>query len=138
MNKFYYLFLLISISIMGQQTPNKSDYFMQFNMQNISKKVNTNELLSHKIFNDFNKTNEYFKLNDFVAFVDQKQPIVINGTFTDSMAFNQITFSKVNEKKVTAFIQKKINEDQEYYDTIPTIKKKGDFQIFTPTYSDFS
>lgn len=138
MKKSILLVFLVTFSIFGQQKQTDSDYFVQFNMPQLSKKMVVNSLFSHKIFKDLNRSTSFFNLNDFVPYMNSNKPIVIHGKFTDSISYNQTTFAIKDEKQITQFIQKKIDDEKDYYDSIPTIKKRNGFQVFSPKYSSFS
>tara|TARA_R110000850_G_scaffold201744_1_gene327647 strand:- start:95699 stop:97528 length:1830 start_codon:yes stop_codon:yes gene_type:complete len=128
--------MLVPFFVFSQNNKEDYDYFVQFNTTQFAKKVNIDNLFSHKLFKSFNKEQSDFKLNDFVALLDKSKNVTIHGTFKDSISYTQITLPIVDEKKITELVQRMMQKGN--VSKKDKIVKKSNYSIYSPTNEDYS
>lgn len=129
MKHFYTLFLLFATYLtFGQIAPNKYDYFVQFNGNQLSKKVGIDEVLNHPIITKYSSKKPDFDLRKYTSIIKLDQKITIHGNFLDSVPFYQITIPIKNKEAVKQYLIEK----QGANGTNNPIQDLGKYTVFTP------
>ncbi|AWM13729.1 hypothetical protein DI487_07535 [Flavobacterium sediminis] len=115
MKKLFYFLVALPVVAFSQVKKENYDYFVQFNTPQLNKKVDLDQLFTHKAFKEFNKENANIKLNDFISFIDKERAISIHGNFTDSIPYYQVTIPLAQVEKFEQFLQ---NRTQKKGDSI--------------------
>lgn len=104
---FYLLFLLFSTFSFAQIDTNNYDFFVQYNGNQMSKKVSIAEVLNHSIFKDFDKTSKTFAIKELDAVLDLNQNVTFFGNFTDSITYTQVTVPLKNSQLLKEMLLRK-------------------------------
>lgn len=129
MKHFYTLiFLFATYFTFGQTSPDKYDYFVQFNGNQLSKKVSINEVLNHPILTKYISKKPDFDLRQYTSIIQLDQKITIHGNFLDSVPFYQVTIPIKNKEAVRQYLIEK----QGANDKNGTIEEFGKYAVFTP------
>lgn len=134
MKQFYTLFLLFAVFLtFGQASPNKYDYFVQFNGSQLSKKVSIDAVLNHPIITKYISKKPDFDLRKYNSIIKLDQKITISGNFLDSVPYYQVTIPIKNKEAVRQYLVEKLGA-KEKADSIETglIKGLGKYAVFTP------
>jgi len=129
MKHFYtFIFLLAAYLTFGQT--NKYDYFVQFNGNQLSKKVSVAEVLNHPLINKYSSKKPDFDFSKYTSVIQLDQKITIHGKFSDSIPYYQVTIPIKNRDAVTQFLVKeyKISESN---DSIAGIEDFGKYSVLT-------
>jgi len=128
MKHFYTLFFLFATYLTFGQTNAKYDYFVQFNGNQFSKKVNVDEVLNHSILTKFISKKPDFDLRKYASIIQLDQKMTIHGNFLDSVPYYQVTIPIKNKEAVKQFLVEKLNADG----TNNPIQEFGKYAVFTP------
>lgn len=129
MKQFYTLFLLLATClIFGQTSLNKYDYFIQFNGNQLSKKVSVDAVLNHPIITKYISKKPDFDLRQYDAIIKLDQQITIHGNFLDSVPYYQVTIPIKNKEAVKQYLIEK----QAANTANNTIEELGKYAVFTP------
>lgn len=129
MKHFYtFIFLLAAYLTFGQT--NKYDYFVQFNGNQLSKKVSVAEVLNHPLINKYSSKKPDFDFSKYTSVIQLDQKITIHGKFSDSIPYYQVTIPIKNRDAVTQFLVKefKISDSN---DSIAGIEDFGKYSVLT-------
>ncbi|AXB55858.1 hypothetical protein [Flavobacterium fluviale] len=129
MKHFYtFIFLLAAYLTFGQT--NKYDYFVQFNGNQLSKKVSVAEVLNHPLINKYSSKKPDFDFTKYTSVIQLDQKITIHGKFSDSIPYYQVTIPIKNRDAVTQFLVKefKISDSN---DSIAGIEDFGKYSVLT-------
>ena len=129
MKHFYtFIFLLATYLAFGQT--NKYDYFVQFNGNQLSKKVSVAEVLNHPLINKYSSKKPDFDFSKYTSVIQLDQKITIHGKFSDSIPYYQVTIPIKNRDAVTQFLVKefKISDSN---DSIAGIEDFGKYSVLT-------
>src|SRR6218665_2170013 len=127
MKQFYSLFLLFaSMLTFGQANLDKYDYFIQFNGNQLSKKVDVNQVLNHPIITKFTSKKPDFDLRKYTSIIKLDQKITIHGSFLDSVPYYQVTIPIKNKKTVKQYLVENLKAENN------TIQDFGKYAVFTP------
>ncbi|WP_119793533.1 hypothetical protein [Flavobacterium anhuiense] len=130
MKQFYTLiFLFATYFTFGQASPDKYDYFVQFNGNQLSKKVSINEVLNHPILTKYISKKPDFDLRQYTSIIQLDQKITIHGNFLDSVPFYQVTIPIKNKEAVTQYLIEKQGANGKN----STIEEFGKYAVFTPS-----
>ncbi|EJG00906.1 hypothetical protein [Flavobacterium sp. F52] len=130
MKQFYTLiFLFATYFTFGQDSPDKYDYFVQFNGNQLSKKVSINEVLNHPILTKYISKKPDFDLRQYTSIIQLDQKITIHGNFLDSVPFYQVTIPIKNKEAVTQYLIEKQGANGKN----STIEEFGKYAVFTPS-----
>lgn len=98
------LFLVFATYLtFGQNNQNKYDYFVQFNGNQLSKKVNIDEVLNHPVLNKYKDGNSGFDISKYTSLFYLDKQLTVHGNFTDSIPYCQITIPIKNKEAARQF-----------------------------------
>lgn len=137
MKKYLCLFMLLPVLVFGQESPKNYDYFVQCNTPTFVKKVPLESILQHKLFQKNSEENSKFKLEDFIACMDQSKPMVVHGNVTDSLSYYQVTIPILDGQKIQQFIEKRVAENLKD-SIVESIKSFPKYQVYSPNKESFS
>lgn len=128
--KYFYTFLLLfAIHLtFGQANQQQYDYFIQFNGNQLSKKVNIADVLNHPLMNKYKESKDYFDLDKYVALFQLDQNITIHGNFTDSIPYYQVTIPIKSRQSFRQFIIEKHTDSVE----VPVIQDFAKYSVYVP------
>lgn len=134
MKHFYILFLLLAAHLtFGQVNPKQYDYFVQFNGDQLSKKVSIDQILNHPLISKYKEGKVSMNLDKYTALFRLDQKATVHGNFTDSIPYYQVT---IPIKSKEAFKQFLIQEHTRNVNTdsveVPVIQDYGKYAVFTP------
>ncbi|MFH6986368.1 hypothetical protein ACHRVW_01345 [Flavobacterium collinsii] len=134
MKQFYFLFLLFATHLtFGQLNSKPYDYFVQFNGDQLSKKVNIDEVLNHSLIRKYKEGKASLDLNKYAALFKLDQKITVHGNFTDSIPYYQVTIPIKNKEAVQQFfIQEHTKNKNTDSVEVPVIQDFGKYAVFTP------
>ncbi|KFF19476.1 hypothetical protein [Flavobacterium hydatis] len=115
---FSYLTLLITFFVNAQTNIKSYDYFVQFNGDQLSKKVNIIDVLNHPLINKYTQGKPDFDINQYANLFKLDNKISVNGNFTDSIPYYQVTIPIKNRNDIKQFMQKMHTKKDA--DSIPT------------------
>lgn len=108
MKQIYTLFLVfISFLTFGQINQNEYDYFVQFNGDKLSKKVNITEILNHPLMTKYNSKTKDLDFNAYASVIQLDQKITIHGKFMDSIPYYQVTIPIKSKEAVRQLLIEK-------------------------------
>lgn len=131
MKQFYTLFLLFALHLtFGQANQKQYDYFVQFNGNQLSKKVNLADILNHPLIAKYKDGPDLAK---YAALFQMDQKASIHGNFTDSIQYYQVTIPIKNKEAVKQFLmeQRTINKNTDSVE-VPVIQDLGKYLLFSP------
>lgn len=129
MKHFYTLiFLFAAYLTFGQTSPEKYDYFVQFNGNQLSKKVSVDEVLNHPVITKFISKKPDFDLRQYTSIIKLDEKITIHGNFLDSVPFYQITIPIKNKEAVRKYLLQKQGANGENN----AIEDAEKYAVFTP------
>ncbi|MBO9582909.1 MAG: hypothetical protein J7574_01990 [Flavobacterium sp.] len=129
MKHFYTLiFLFAAYFSFGQTIPEKYDYFVQFNGNQLSKKVSIDEVLNHPILTKYITKKPDFDLRKYVDIIKLNEKITIHGNFLDSVPFYQVTIPVKSKDAV----RKYLIEKQGANGANGSIENFGKYEVYTP------
>ncbi|MBZ4035716.1 hypothetical protein K6T82_13130 [Flavobacterium sp. 17A] len=128
MKHFYTLILLFAFCLTFGQNVAKHDYFVQFNGNQLSKKVSIDEVLNHPIITKYISKKPDFDLRKYTDIIQLDQKITIHGNFLDSVPYYQVTIPIKNKEAVKQFLIEK----QGANGTNNSIQEFGKYAVFTP------
>lgn len=112
MKQFYTLLLLLATYLtFGQINKNEYDYFVQFNGNQLSKKVSVAEILNHPIITKYSAKKPDLDFTKYTSFIQLDQKITIHGKFSDSIPYYQVTIPVKSKEAVKQFIIKEFGND---------------------------
>lgn len=132
MKQLHTLFLVFAAYLsFGQTSPSKYDYFVQFNGNQLSKKVNINEVLNHSIIAKLTSKKPDFDLRKYTSIIQIDKKITIHGNFLDSVPYYQVTIPVKNKEVVRQYLIEKLGA-KEKSDSIEAIQDFEKYAVFTP------
>ncbi|MEP6805309.1 MAG: hypothetical protein ABI892_12355 [Flavobacterium sp.] len=128
--KYFYTFLLLfAIHLtFGQVNQQQYDYFVQFNGNQLSRKVNIADVLNHPLMNKYKESKDYFDLDKYVALFQLDQNITIHGNFTDSIPYYQVTIPIKSRASFRQFMIEKHTDSVE----VPVIQDFAKYSVYVP------
>ena len=112
MKQFYTLLLLLATHLtFGQINKNEYDYFVQFNGNQLSKKVSVAEILNHPIITKYSAKKPDLDFTKYTSLIQLDQKITIHGKFSDSIPYYQVTIPVKSKEAVKQFIIKEFGND---------------------------
>jgi hypothetical protein len=109
MKQFYSLFLIFAIQFsFAQINQEKYDYFVQFNGNQLSKKVDINQVLNHPIITKYISKKPDFDLRKYTSIIKLDQKITIHGSFLDSVPYYQFTIPIKGKEAVKQYLTEKL------------------------------
>ena len=130
MKHFYTLiFLFAAYFTFGQTIPDKYDYFVQFNGNQLSKKVSLDEVLNHPIITKYTSKKPDFDLRQYTSIIKLDDKITVHGNFLDSVPFYQVTIPVRSKEAVRQYLIEK----QGANDKNGAIEDFGKYAVFTPS-----
>lgn len=112
----------------SQANLDKYDYFVQFNGNQLSKKVDVNQVLNHPIITKITSKKPDFDLRKYTSIIKLDQKITIHGSFLDSVPYYQVTIPIKNKEAVNQFLVEKLGAGKENNE----IQNLGTYSVFTP------
>ena len=107
MKKFYTFLLLFTMHLtFGQTNQEQYDYFVQFNGNQLSKKVSVAEILNHPIITKYSSKKPDLDFTKYTSLIQLDQKITIHGKFSDSIPYYQVTIPVKSREAVKQFIIK--------------------------------
>ncbi|BDU24085.1 hypothetical protein [Flavobacterium sp. GSB-24] len=132
MKHFYTLFLLFATYLtFGQINTSKYDYFVQFNGNQLSKKVSISEVLNHPLVSKYSSKKPDFDFSKYTSLIHLDQKITIHGSFMDSIPYYQVTIPIKSKEALKQFLIKEFKIDNSN-DSIAEIEDFGNYSVFTP------
>ena len=129
MKQFYTLLLLLATYLtFGQINKNEYDYFVQFNGNQLSKKVSVAEILNHPIVTQYSAKKPDLDFTKYTSLIQLDQKITIHGKFSDSIPYYQVTIPVKSREAVKQFILKEFGNGAENLE----IKDLGKYAVFNP------
>lgn len=112
MKQFFTFLILFTFSLAYCQTlSKKQDYFVQFNGNQLSKKVNVAEVLNHSVLKNYKDGKAYLDINEYANLLKLDQKITVHGNYSDSIPYYQITIPIKSRNDIKAFLLKKNKEN---------------------------
>jgi bifunctional DNA-binding transcriptional regulator/antitoxin component of YhaV-PrlF toxin-antitoxin module len=132
MKQFYTLFLLFALNVTFGQAK-QYDYFVQFNGNQLSKKVNIADVLNHPLIAKYKDGKASLDLNKYAALFQLDQKTTIHGNFTDSIPYYQVTIPIKNKEAIKKFLieHHSINQNTDLVE-VPTIQDYAKYSVCTP------
>ncbi|MBF7092820.1 hypothetical protein IUY40_14890 [Flavobacterium sp. ALJ2] len=107
MKHFFTYFILLTTLLANSQTNTKPyDYFVQFNGDQLSKKVNIMDVLNHPLINKYSEGKPDNDINQYPNLFKLDEKISIHGSFTDSIPYYQVTIPVKNRNDIKQFMEK--------------------------------
>ncbi|MCC9072321.1 hypothetical protein LNQ49_12090 [Flavobacterium sp. F-65] len=129
MKHFFTCLILLTSFLVSSQTNTKPyDYFVQFNGNRLSKKVNITDVLNHSLINKYAEGKSDLDINQYATLFKLDQKTSIHGNFTDSIPYYQVTIPIKNRNDIKQFMQK-LNAKKEA-DSLPTATIE-DFPLYS-------
>ncbi|MBS7232912.1 hypothetical protein KHA90_17975 [Flavobacterium psychroterrae] len=133
--KYFYTFLLLfAIHLtFGQANQKQYDYFVQFNGNQLSKKVNIADVLNHPLMNKYKEGKANLDLEKYVALFQLDQKFTVHGNFTDSIPYYQVTIPIKSRVTFKQFLIEKhtLNQDTDSVE-VPVIQDFEKYSVYTP------
>ncbi|WP_433834479.1 hypothetical protein [Flavobacterium anhuiense] len=130
MKHFYTLiFLFATYFSFGQTVPEKYDYFVQYNGNELSKKVSTDEVLNHPVLTKYISKKPDFDLRKYADIIKLNEKITIHGNFLDSVPFYQVTIPIKSKEAVRKYLIEKQGANV----TNSAIEDFGKYAVYTPS-----
>lgn len=108
MKQFFTFLILFTFSLAYCQTlSKKQDYFVQFNGNQLSKKVSVAEVLNHSVLKNYKDGKAYLDINEYANLLKLDQKITVHGNYSDSIPYYQITIPIKSRNDIKAFLLKK-------------------------------
>lgn len=134
MKHFFTCLILLTSFLVNSQTNTKPyDYFVQFNGDQLSKKVNITDVLNHTLINKYTEGKPNFDLNQYADLFRLDQKVSVHGNFTDSIPYYQVTIPIKNRNDIKQFMQR-LNAKKEA-DSLPTATIE-DFPLYSLLTAD--
>lgn len=115
---FTCLILLISFLVNSQTNTKPYDYFVQFNGDQLSKKVNITDVLNHSLINKYTQGKPDFDVKQYASLFRLDQKISVHGNFTDSIPYYQVTIPIKSRNDIKKFMEE-LNA-KKIADSLPT------------------
>ncbi|MDA6068037.1 hypothetical protein NJT12_00270 [Flavobacterium sp. AC] len=128
MKKFYTFILLFAMHLtFGQTNQKQYDYFVQFNGNQLSKKVNIADILNHPLISKYKDGPSNLDLAQYASLFQTDQKSTIHGNFTDSIPYYQVTIPIKNKEAVKQFFI------HQHTDSVgpPIIQDFGKYVVYT-------
>lgn len=136
---FYFLFLFAYSLIYSQSPEQEFDYFVQFNGNQLSKKISVTELINHSLIKSFTEKSPVYNLEQYDALFKLDQKISLHGNFKDSLAYYQITIPIKNREAIKNFIlEKSVPKDSLGFEDSPLIEDFEKYSLFVSTEKNTS
>lgn len=104
MKHFYtFIFLFATYLTFGQINSNY-DYFIQFNGNQLSKKVSVAAILNHPLVTKYKSRNPNIDFSRYTSVIQLDQKITVHGKFSDSIPYYQVTIPIKNREAVKQFL----------------------------------
>jgi len=132
MKHFYTIIFLFATYLSFAQINSKPDYFVQFNGDKLSKKVSVAEILNHPLISKYKDGKANLDFNKYAALFQLDQKTSIQGNFTDSIPYYQVTIPIKNKEAVKQFLiqEYKISNHPDSTNA-QSIQDYGKYAIFT-------
>lgn len=119
MKHFFTCLILLTSFLVNSQTNTKPyDYFIQFNGDQLSKKVNITDVLNHSLINKYAQGKPDFDVKQYASLFRLDQKMSVNGNFTDSIPYYQITIPIKSRNDIKKFMEE-LNS-KKVADSLPT------------------
>lgn len=133
MKHFYTLLLVLAAHLtFGQSNKNEYDYFVQFNGNQLSKKVSITEILNHPIITKYSSKKPDLDFTKYTSVIQLDQKITIHGKFSDSIPYYQVTIPVKNKEVVKQLIIKEFGANEKKESPESSIKDLGQYSVFNP------
>lgn len=134
MKHFYVYFLLFSVYFSFAQVSSKQyDYFVQFNADQLSKKVSVADVLNHPLISQYKEGNANLDLAEYTTVFKSDQKATIHGSFTDSIPYYQFTIPIIGRQAFKQFILDKEKKNQKTDSVeVPVIQDFAQYSVYTP------
>lgn len=124
MKQFFTFLILFTFSLAYCQTlSKKQDYFVQFNGNQLSKKVSVAEVLNHSVLRNYKDGKANLDINKYANLLKLDQKVTVHGNYSDSIPYYQITIPIKNRNDIKAFLVQ---------------KDKGNDSLSKPIIEDFA
>ncbi len=117
----------------SQTNQKQYDYFVQFNGNQLSKKVSIADVLNHPLMNKYKESKDYLDLDKYVALFQLDQKLTIHGNFTDSIPYYQVTIPIKSRASFKQFLIEKhtVNQDTDSVE-VPVIQDFAKYSVYAP------
>lgn len=129
MKQFFTLFILFTFSLAHSQTlSKKQDYFVQFNGNQLSKKVSVAEVLNHSVLKNVKDGKMKLDIDQYFDLIKTDEKITVHGNYSDSIPYYQITIPIKSRNDIKNFLTQKDKEN----DSIakPLIEDFGQYSVY--------
>lgn len=130
MKHFYTLFLLFAVCLSFGQINSKYDYFIQFNGNQLSKKVSISDVLNHPLISKYSSKKPDLDFTKYTSLIHLDQKITIHGSFADSIPYYQVTIPIKSREALKQFLVKEFNIKNNN-DSIAVIEDFGSYSVYT-------
>lgn len=128
---FYLLFLFAYSLIYSQSADQEFDYFVQFNGNQLSKKVSVSDVINHAFIKSLTDKSPVYNLEQYDALFKLDQKISLHGNFKDSISYYQITIPIKNREAIKNFIlEKSVPKDTLGFENPPLIEDFEHYSLF--------
>jgi hypothetical protein len=129
MKQFFTLFILFAFGFANSQTlSKKQDYFVQFNGNQLSKKVSVAEVLNHSVLKNVKDGKMKLDVNQYFDLIKIDQKITVHGNYSDSIPYYQITIPIKSRNDIKNFLVRKDKEGDSI--SKPLIEDFGQFSVY--------
>ncbi|MEO8238729.1 MAG: hypothetical protein ABI793_13310 [Flavobacterium sp.] len=112
MKQIFTFLILFTFSLAyNQALSKKQDYFVQFNGNQLSKKVSVAEVLNHSVLKNYKDGKAYLDVNECANLLKLDQKVTLHGNYSDSIPYYQITIPIKSRNDLKAFLLKKNKEN---------------------------
>jgi hypothetical protein len=129
MKQFFTFLILFTFSLAYSQTlSKKQDYFVQFNGNQLSKKVSVAEVLNHSVLKNYKDGKANLDIEKYANLLKLDQKITVHGNYSDSIPYYQITIPIKNRNDIKAFLAEKDKENDSL--AKPTIEDFAQYSLY--------
>ncbi|SHL71989.1 hypothetical protein [Flavobacterium chilense] len=128
MKQFYTFIFLFATYLTFGQNQNQYDYFVQFNGNQLSKKVSIAEILNHPIVTKYSSKKPDLDFTKYTSLIRLDQKITIHGKFSDSIPYYQVTIPIKNREAVKQFLTQELITKKDSPKT-NTIQDLGSYSV---------
>jgi len=129
MKQFFTFLILFAFSLAYSQTlSKKQDYFVQFNGNQLSKKVSVAEVLNHSVLKNYKDGKADLNIEKYANLLKLDQKITVHGNYSDSIPYYQITIPIKNRNDIKTFLAEKDKENDSLAN--PTIEDFAQYSLY--------
>lgn len=131
MKQFFTFLILFAFSLAySQELSKKQDYFVQFNGNQLSKKVSVAEVLNHSVLKNYKDGKANLDINKYANLLKLDQKVTVHGNYSDSIPYYQITIPIKNRNDIKKFLAEKDKENDSVANSKPTIEDFAQYSLY--------